>query len=91
MPQNFSVRWRDEGSRVHSCAFITLDGFQVPGRFLTGYGEASREGVRTGANTERPFVFVEQSNTCEVYPLARDLTQCCMQPLEEKSTRTLGQ
>ena len=78
MPQNFSVHWRDEGSRVHSCAFIALDGFQVPGRFLTGYGEASREGVRTGSNTERPFVFVGQPNTCEVPPFAQDLTEHCV-------------
>ncbi|KAI9570454.1 hypothetical protein HD554DRAFT_2082193 [Boletus coccyginus] len=61
--KNFSVHWRDGGTRVHSCAFISLDGFQVPGRFLSGYGDASREGVRTGSNTERPFVFVGPSST----------------------------
>ncbi|KAF8550452.1 hypothetical protein OG21DRAFT_1419644 [Imleria badia] len=64
--KNFSVHWRDTGSRAYSCAYISLDGFQVPGRFLTGYGETSREGVRTGSHTERPFVFREQANTREV-------------------------
>ena len=68
MPQSFSVHWRDVGTRTHSCAYVSLDGFQVPGRFLNGYGETSREGVRTGSNTERPFVFMEKSSTREVCP-----------------------
>ncbi|KAF8557309.1 hypothetical protein OG21DRAFT_1407452 [Imleria badia] len=45
------VRYGDKGSRTFSCSFITLDDFQVPGRFLTGYGKTSREGVRMGSNT----------------------------------------
>ena len=55
--QTFSVHWRDHGSRIDSCGFISLDGFVVPGRFLLGDGETSRQGVRTGNATERPFVF----------------------------------
>lgn len=67
MPQSFSVHWKDEGTGVQSCAFISLDGFVVPARFLQGGGETSREGVRTGPDTERPFVFAEQGeNTSEV-------------------------
>jgi len=55
--QRFSVYWRDHGGKVDTCAFITLDGFVVPGRFLFGEGMACREGVRTSRTTERPFVF----------------------------------
>ncbi|KAF5380992.1 hypothetical protein D9615_004073 [Tricholomella constricta] len=55
--KNFAVHWKDHGGKVDSCSFITLDGFVVPGRFLFGNGEASRQGVRTSATTERPFVF----------------------------------
>ncbi|KIK49225.1 hypothetical protein CY34DRAFT_797168 [Suillus luteus UH-Slu-Lm8-n1] len=44
---------------MHSCAFITLDGFVVPGRFLFGEGEAYRNGVRSGPQTERPFMFAQ--------------------------------
>lgn len=57
--KTFSVHWRDEGTKVHSCAFITLDGFVVPGRFLFGEGEACRNGVRSGPQTERPFMFAQ--------------------------------
>jgi len=55
--QKFSVFWKDHGGKVDSCAFITLDGLMVPGRFLFGDGETSRGGVRSSARTERPFVF----------------------------------
>ncbi|KAJ7097743.1 hypothetical protein B0H15DRAFT_822419 [Mycena belliarum] len=55
--QKFSVHWKDHGGKVDSCAFISLDGLVVPGRFLFGSGEASREGVRSSATTERPFIF----------------------------------
>lgn len=78
LPQAFSVHWRDEGSRVNSCSFISLDGFLVPGRFLHGSGEASRKGVRTGQNAERPFVFAEQSDICEVHLLVRGLAHRCL-------------
>lgn len=53
----FVVHWRDEGSKIDTAAYITLDGFVVSGRFLFGEGKASRGGVRTGISSERPFVF----------------------------------
>lgn len=55
--QTFRVHWRDEGSKVDTAAYITLDGYKVPGRYLWGEGETSRGGIRTGPNTERPFTF----------------------------------
>jgi len=55
--QRFSVYWKDHGGKVDTCAYITLDGFVVPGRFLFGEGIACREGVRVSRNTERPFIF----------------------------------
>ncbi|EGN93273.1 hypothetical protein SERLA73DRAFT_64224 [Serpula lacrymans var. lacrymans S7.3] len=67
--KTFAVHWSDEGSKVTSCAFIILDGFTVPGRFLFGEGSASREGIRTGDLTERPFVFARHDNSGEYVPL----------------------
>lgn len=61
--KTFSVYWRDEGTKVHSCAFIALDGFVVPGRFLFGEGEAWRAGVRSGPETERPFMFAQSPSS----------------------------
>ncbi|KAJ7724457.1 hypothetical protein DFH07DRAFT_1067029 [Mycena maculata] len=55
--QKFKIYWKDHGGKVDSCAFITLDGVVVPGRFLFGSGETFRQGVRSSVNTERPFVF----------------------------------
>jgi hypothetical protein len=55
--QTFRVHWRDEGSKIDTAAYITLDGYKVPGRYLWGKGETSRGGIRTGPNTERPFTF----------------------------------
>jgi len=63
--RTFAVHWRDHGSKVDTCAFITLDGFVVPGRFLFGSGDASRQGVRTGSATERPFAFSKVEETTE--------------------------
>ncbi|KAJ7063448.1 hypothetical protein C8F01DRAFT_957381, partial [Mycena amicta] len=57
--QNFTVHWKDHGGKVDTAAYIWLDGFLVPGRFLFGEGEASRDGVRSSENTQRPFVFRE--------------------------------
>lgn len=62
--KQFSVHWRDQGSNIHTCAFISLDGFVVPGRFLYGSGNTSREGVRTSSTTERPFIFSEYQDIC---------------------------
>ncbi|KAG2349760.1 hypothetical protein BDR05DRAFT_871172 [Suillus weaverae] len=61
--KTFSVHWRDEGTKKHSCAFITLDGFVVPGRFLFGEGETCRNGVRSGPQTERPFMFAQRPSS----------------------------
>jgi hypothetical protein len=64
---------------VDTCSFIALDGFVVPGRFLNGSGVAWRQGVRSGADTERPFVFskVDESSNClTVLPL----TKCSWRP-----------
>ncbi|KAH8995344.1 hypothetical protein EDB92DRAFT_1846386 [Lactarius akahatsu] len=55
--ETFRVHWRDEGSKVDTAAYITLDDYKVPGRYLWGEGETSRGGIRTGPNTERPFTF----------------------------------
>ncbi len=55
--QTFRVHWRDEGSKVNTAAYITLDGYKVPGHYLWGKGETSRGGIRTGPDTERPFTF----------------------------------
>ncbi|KAJ7444904.1 hypothetical protein FB451DRAFT_1293799 [Mycena latifolia] len=55
--QKFSVHWKDHGGKVDSCSFISLDGFVVPGRFLFGSGSTWRDGVRSSATSERPFVF----------------------------------
>ncbi|KAG0699642.1 hypothetical protein DFH29DRAFT_935698 [Suillus ampliporus] len=61
--KTFSIHWRDEGTQVHSCTFISLDGYVVPGRFLFGEGTASRNGIRTGPSTERPFVFAQTQSS----------------------------
>ncbi|KZT26516.1 hypothetical protein NEOLEDRAFT_1062733 [Neolentinus lepideus HHB14362 ss-1] len=53
----FVVHWKDQGSKIDTAAYITLDGLTVAGRFLPGEGETYRDGVRTGPNMERPFVF----------------------------------
>ncbi|KAF9500483.1 hypothetical protein BDN71DRAFT_1427350 [Pleurotus eryngii] len=67
--KSFAVFWRDNtdpapapehpAQPIDSCGFITLDGLVVPGRFLFGTGTASRAGVRSGPNTEKPFVFLK--------------------------------
>ena len=36
-----------------------LDGYTAPGRFLRGEGVASREGIRSGTDSEKPFMFTE--------------------------------
>jgi len=63
--QAFTVFWKDHGGGVDTCAFITLDGFVVPGRFLLGKGVAFRRGVRASKDTERPFIFQKVAETEE--------------------------
>jgi len=55
----FTVHWRDlgQGGGVDTASYIYLDGFMVPGKYLFGFGEASRGGVRVGQTAERPFMF----------------------------------
>ncbi|KAJ7632810.1 hypothetical protein FB45DRAFT_913559 [Roridomyces roridus] len=55
--QKFIVHWKDHGTGVDTCAFISLDGLPIPGRYLFGTGQTYRGGVRSGENTERPFMF----------------------------------
>ncbi len=47
----------DHGTNIDSAAYIDLDGFSAPGRFLHGLGAAERSGVRVGECSERPFQF----------------------------------
>lgn len=61
------MHWRDEGSQLQTCAFISLDGFVVPGRFLYGSGSTARDGLRTGPATERPFIFAKDPGSCGSY------------------------
>lgn len=55
--QRFSVHWKDSGSNTFTAGYIQCDGFIASGRFLSGYGEQMRSGVRSGPDTERPFMF----------------------------------
>jgi len=59
------VYWQDHGGAVDSCAFITLDGLVVPGRFLFGDGIASRSGARVSKTSEKPFMFQKVPETGE--------------------------
>ncbi|KAG7092594.1 hypothetical protein E1B28_008937 [Marasmius oreades] len=71
--QRFSVHWQDHGGNVDTCAFISLDGFIAPGRFLFGCGATSRFGVRTSQNTERPFVFRKVTESTVLSPSSTDV------------------
>ncbi|KZV73411.1 hypothetical protein PENSPDRAFT_296890 [Peniophora sp. CONT] len=55
--QHFAVNWEDLGTGIDSAAYIFLDGFAVPGRYLFGKGLAWRNGVRASDKTEKPFAF----------------------------------
>ncbi|KAI0688634.1 hypothetical protein BC835DRAFT_1419015 [Cytidiella melzeri] len=55
--KTFAVHWLDHGTNVDSAAYINLDGFTVPGRFLYGLGAAQRESVRVSDRSERLFQF----------------------------------
>ncbi|TFK76338.1 hypothetical protein BDN72DRAFT_830895 [Pluteus cervinus] len=66
--QTFSVYWKDHGGKVDTCGYITLDGLVVPGRFLFGEGTAFRQGIRSGKNAERPFLFKRTDETDDDSP-----------------------
>jgi hypothetical protein len=52
------VHWENKSAPdVVTAAFIYLDGYKVPGRFLMGIGRCYRDGVRSGPKTQKPFVF----------------------------------
>ncbi|GJE87011.1 hypothetical protein PsYK624_030940 [Phanerochaete sordida] len=53
----FTVHWRDNGTGIDSAGYILLDGFTCSGRFLYGYGDASRGTLRVDEHSERPFMF----------------------------------
>ncbi|EKM55225.1 uncharacterized protein PHACADRAFT_161171 [Phanerochaete carnosa HHB-10118-sp] len=53
----FTVHWRDNGTGIDSAGYISLDGFLCSGRFLYGYGDASRGTLRVDKHVERPFMF----------------------------------
>lgn len=57
--QEFSIRWSDSGSNIDSAAYILLDGFTVPGRFLHGYGSAQRDGYRVDKLHECRFMWTK--------------------------------
>lgn len=42
-----------------TAAYIELDGITIPGKFLHGSGTTWRSGIRTGVESERPFVFAK--------------------------------
>ncbi|KIM48895.1 hypothetical protein M413DRAFT_89409 [Hebeloma cylindrosporum] len=67
--QTFTVYWQDHGGTIDSCAFITLDGLVVPGRFLFGDGIASRGGVRVSKSSEKPFIFQKVPENVSESPL----------------------
>lgn len=55
--RNFTINWCDAGSGIDSQSFIELDGIVLPGKYIYGHGQVRRTGVRTGDQTEKPFVF----------------------------------
>lgn len=82
----------DQGTQAHSCGFIYLDGAVHPGRFLNGYGAASRGGVRTGPDLERPFMFADQTaGTREVFlELYESLLELVFQAKQATPSRDTG-
>ncbi|KIY43597.1 hypothetical protein FISHEDRAFT_53445 [Fistulina hepatica ATCC 64428] len=59
--EKFTVFWKDHNSGIETVAYIMLDCYTVPGRFLHGSGTAWRSGARITDKTERPFVFRDAS------------------------------
>ena len=62
--KQFVVHWEDHGHSF-TAAWISCDGYVIPGRYLSGPGRASRGGARSGLRTERPFTFSELPKTCK--------------------------
>ncbi|CAL1704619.1 unnamed protein product [Somion occarium] len=63
--KTFTIHWRDNGGLVDTASYIYLDGFEVPGYFLFGFGEASRGAARIGPMLQRPFTFGEVDESSE--------------------------
>lgn len=61
--QSFSVHWKDNGTMRFSSGYIVVDGVAAPGRFLAGGGETFRSGIRSGPNSETPFLFTKAITT----------------------------
>ncbi|EJD02418.1 uncharacterized protein FOMMEDRAFT_157629 [Fomitiporia mediterranea MF3/22] len=59
----FSVHWRDEGSEMFTAGYILVDGVASPGRFLNGLGETHRDGIRSGNQSEIPYMFANIPST----------------------------
>lgn len=83
--QPFTVHWRDHGTRQTTCSFITLDGENVPGRYLFGEGVASRKGIRCPEteDKERPFMFSEY-NTLSSMAFTDIFYNFCLVVTQEK-------
>lgn len=88
--QTFAVYWQDHGSQVDTCAYITLDGILVPGRFLFGDGVAFRQGLRTGKNHERPFQFQNVGEFDEQVQSVRSSKDVGMITLKIKRVKRVG-
>ena len=70
------------GGGVKTATYIKLDGFNVPGYFLHGSGEAKRDSVRVSNGTEKPFIFTKLNmSMCVVYP--------CLRPVVRKALKVL--
>ncbi|KAK7693473.1 hypothetical protein QCA50_003041 [Cerrena zonata] len=68
--KKFTVHWRDGGGLVDTAGYIFLDGFEVPGYFLFGFGEAHRGAARVSPTLQRPFVFAQVDEDVGPYPFS---------------------
>lgn len=75
MEQKFTIHWRDSGGLVDTAAYIFLDGFEVPGYFLFGFGEAHRGAARISPTLQRPFVFAKPDES--MYTLGLKCSNAC--------------
>lgn len=82
--------WRDHGSKQDSCAYIILDGYTASGRFLWGEGVASREGIRSGADSEKPFMFTKVGNDADDGIIEGGNKEAGMITLKIKMTTRIG-